>query len=315
MTKFDTLMAAERPFLTDGGMETWMFFVEGFEAPEFAAIVLMDDEPFRAKLRSYFDRFLALAQASGTGFVLDTNTWRGCVGWAQQLGLNKEQILALTRGAAEYAKEIRSQWLGRVPDILVNGVIGPAGDGYAAQSIPSAAEAQALHAPQIGVFAEEGVDMLSALTINNVGEAIGITRAAQQAGLPVVMSFTVETDGRLPSGDMLGEAIEAVDAATDSGPAYYMVNCAHPDHFRTAIANSESWTARIGGLRANASRMSHEELDNSEELDDGDPGEFGHLHAQLARLLPNLRVVGGCCGTDHRHVGAISRELHLESAG
>lgn len=313
MNIFDTLMTNERPFLTDGGMETWMFFVEGFEAPEFAAITLTRDEAFREALRKYFDRFLSLAEKAGTGFVLDTNTWRGCVSWAGKLKLSEAELLDLSRDAVQFSAGIRTDWAGRVPEIVLNGTIGPAGDGYAPDTIPTAAEAQALHAPQIGVLADEGVDLLSALTIGNVGEAIGITRAARQAGLPMVISFTVETDGRLPSGDLLGQAIEAVDAATDGGPAYYMVNCAHPDHFRDAIANGESWTARIGGLRANASRLSHEELDNSEKLDDGNPEEFGHLHGALASLLPNLRVVGGCCGTDHRHVGCVAHTLHLDA--
>lgn len=311
MTPFDALMTARRPYLTDGGMETWMFFREGFEAPEFAAIVLMEDERFAAALREYFDRFLALAEAAGTGYVLDTNTWRGCAGWAGRLGLSERQLLDLSRKAADFSARVRSEWRDRVSNIVLNGVIGPAGDGYAPDRLPDAREAQALHAPQVRVLAEAGVDMLSAITITNVAEAIGIVRAAQDVKVPIVVSFTVETDGRLPTGDLLGEAIAAVDAATDGGPAYYMVNCAHPDHFRDALAAGDAWIGRIRGVRANASRLSHAELDEAEELDDGNPEEFGLLHGELARLLPNLRVVGGCCGTDHRHVGCVSRELHL----
>lgn len=314
MTRFDKLMAAERSFVTDGGMETWLFFVEGFEAPEFAAIVLTEDEAFRQALRRYFERFLSIAEGAKTGYVLDTNTWRGCVAWADKLGLSQAQLLELSRKAVEFSAGIRSEWQARVPDIVLNGVIGPAGDGYAPGRIPSAQEAQDLHSPQIGVFAEAGVDMLSAITMTNVAEATGIVRTAKAAGLPVVISFTVETDGRLPTGDLLGDAIEAVDAATDGAPVYYMVNCAHPDHFRDAIAKGEEWISRIGGLRANASRLSHAELDEAEELDDGDPEEFGKLYGELARLLPNLRVVGGCCGTDHRHVGCASRALHFETS-
>lgn len=315
MTTFDTLLAAKRPFLTDGGMETWLFFQQGFDAPEFAAIVLMDDEPAREALRRYFDGFLSLAHSARTGFVLDTNTWRGCVAWAERLGMREQELLGLSRKAVEFAQGIRAQWADRVPDILVNGVIGPAGDGYSPDCLPTAREAHELHAPQVSALAESGVDMISAITMTNVAEATGIARAAKAAETPVVISFTVETDGRLPSGDLLGEAIELVDSATEKAPAYYMVNCAHPDHFRDAIARGEGWSARIGGLRANASRLSHEELDNAEQLDDGDPEEFGQLHGELARLLPNLRVVGGCCGTDHRHVGCVSRSLHLEDAG
>lgn len=315
MTDFTKLLTADRPYLTDGGMETWLFFQQGFEAPEFAAIVLMEDEKARQALGRYFDRFLALAEEAGTGFVLDTNCWRGCVEWAPKLGITREKLLGLSADAVRFARGIRYKWQSRVPAILVNGTVGPAGDAYAPGRPMTAGEAEEMHAPQIRVLVEEGVDMISAITMTNIGEATGIARAAKAAGVPLVISFTVETDGRLPTGDLLGEAIEAVDTATEGYPAYYMINCAHPDHFRDALAAGEGWVSRIGGVRANASRLSHEELDEAEELDEGDPEEFGRLHGELARLLPNLKVVGGCCGTDFRHVGCVSRELHLAPAG
>lgn len=309
MSHFTELMQAKRPYLTDGGLETWLFFQQGFEAPEFAAIALIEDEKARTALRRYFDGFLELAEDAGTGFVLDTATWRGSPIWASAIGQSEEGQIDLNRQAVAFARDIRDAWAERVPSIVLNGVIGPAGDGYAPGKVPTSQEALAIHRKQVATLAKSGVDMISAITMTNIGEAIGIARAAEEAGLPVVISFTVETDGRLPTGDLLGEAIEAVDAATGGYPAYYMVNCAHPDHFRDAIAGGEGWVNRIGGLRANASRMSHEELDNAEELDDANPVEFGALHAELASMLPNLRVVGGCCGTDHRHVGCVSREV------
>lgn len=314
MSKFDRLIAADRPYLTDGGFETWLFFQQGFEAPEFAAITLMDDEAARQAMRRYFEEFLAMAQRARTGFVLDTNTWRGCVEWAPKLGLSREELLRLTSAAVRFAKSLRDEWEDRVPDILLNGVVGPAGDAYSPDRLPSADEAEALHLPQIRRLAEEGVEMISGITITNVAEAIGIARAAHTVGLPLVISFTVETDGRLPSGDLLREAIEAVDAAAGRAPAYYMVNCAHPDHFAGLLDGNPAWLSRIGGLRANASRLSHAELDVAEELDDGNPEEFGILHRELARKLPRLHVVGGCCGTDHRHVRCVSEHLHREVA-
>ncbi len=314
MTSINHLLSAQRPFLTDGGFETSLFFIDGFDAPEFAAIVLLDDPEARQAMTRYFDRFLSMADAAGTGFVLDTDTWRGCVRWAEKLGRTEDDLLRLNRDAVTFAKEIRDRWSARVSPILVNGVVGPAGDGYAPDQLLTADAAQTAHTPQIEVFAESGVDMVSAITMTHVGEAVGIVRAAEEAGLPVVVSFTVETDGRLPTGETLGEAIAATDAATGDAPLYYMVNCAHPDHFSGALASGADWLRRIGGLRANASRLSHAELDVAEELDDGDPAEFGRLHADLAPLLPNLRVVGGCCGTDHRHVGCVSHHLHAKAA-
>ncbi|HEX8056855.1 MAG TPA: homocysteine S-methyltransferase family protein [Novosphingobium sp.] len=310
MTQIEKLLAADRPFLTDGGLETWLFFQQGFEAPLFAAIMLMEDEPARQALRTYFDGFLAMAESAGTGFVLDTVTWRGCTQWAPKLGVTADELLRLSSESVRFAAGIRDAWQARVPAIVINGVVGPAGDGYAPEEVPDADSAFATHAPQIRALAEAGAEMISAITMTNVGEAIGVVRGAQEVGLPVVVSFTVETDGKLPSGDLLGDAIRAVDAATDSAPAYYMVNCAHPDHFGDTIARGSDWRARIGGLRANASRLSHAELDEAEVLDDGDPEEFGRQHAELASLLPGLRVLGGCCGTDHRHVGSVSQHLH-----
>ncbi|RVQ69218.1 homocysteine S-methyltransferase [Croceicoccus ponticola] len=318
MSQFDRLMEAKRPYLTDGGLETWLFFQQGFTAPEFAAIALIEDEAARAALRRYFDGFLELAQTAGTGFVLDTVTWRGSPVWAEAIGQTEEGALALNREAAAFTGAIRDEWRDRVPDVVINGVIGPAGDGYAPGRVPTADEALALHRAQVSELARAGVDMISAITMTNVAEAIGIARAAQEVGLPVAISFTVETDGSLPTGDTLADAIAATDAATGAAmqgasaycPAYYMVNCAHPDHFRAVIATGAAWIVRLGGLRANASRMSHAELDNAKDLDDGDPVEFGELHRALAATLPNLRVVGGCCGTDHRHVACVSHELH-----
>jgi homocysteine S-methyltransferase len=314
MTGIDRLTSAERPFLTDGGMETWLFFQQGFEAPEFAAITLMRDEQAMQAMRRYFGEFLAMAQAAQTGFVLDTNSWRGCVEWAPKLGISADELLELSAEAVQFAGSIRSEWQSRVPGIILNGVVGPAGDGYAPGKLPGAREAEAMHLPQIRTLAESGVDMISAITMPNIAEAVGIARAAGSVGLPVVISFTVETDGRLPTGDLLGEAIAAVDEATASAPLYYMVNCAHPDHFRETLESGSGWIGRIGGVRANASRLSHAELDAAEELDEGDPQEFGLLYNELARLLPNLRVVGGCCGTDHRHVRCVSDHLHRKQA-
>lgn len=314
MSLIERLLSAERPFLTDGGFETSLFFKDGFEAPEFAAIVLMDNPKAVAAMTRYFEGFLEMAESAGVGFVLDTNSWRGCVHWAEKLGVSMDDMLRLNREAVALAFDLRERWRARISPIIVNGVVGPAGDGYAPEQALSPEQARAMHAPQIDVFREVGVDMISAITMTHIGEAVGIVDAAKEAGLPVIVSFTTETDGRLPTGEALGEAINAVDAATDDAPLYYMVNCAHPDHFRSALSTSEQWVWRIGGLRANASRLSHAELDAATELDEGNPAEFGRLHVELARRLPNLRAIGGCCGTDQRHVGCVSQYLHAKTA-
>ncbi|MDA8586084.1 homocysteine S-methyltransferase family protein [Rhodobacteraceae bacterium] len=303
-----SLMADPRVFLTDGGFETSMLYHEGLDLPSFAACVILDKDAGRAAMTRYFNHYLDIAAESGTGFVLDTNSWRSGVHWGPVLNRSAVDMLRLTKDAVEFAKELRANWSERISPILINGVVGPSGDGYAPESELDAGLAQALHAPQIEVFAREGVDMVSAITMTHAGEAIGIARASTAVGLPVVISFTVETDGNLPNGQSIADAIAEVDRETDQAPIYYMINCAHPEHFQGAL--SADWTARIGGVRANASRLSHAELDVAEHLDEGDPQEFGSLHAELARLLPGLRVVGGCCGTDHRHVSHVCGALH-----
>ncbi|MCI5077045.1 homocysteine S-methyltransferase family protein [Oricola sp.] len=292
--------------LTDGGIETTLIFHEGFDLPLFAAYVLLDNDEGRQGLRDYYARFIEIARDTGSGFVLESPTWRCSQDWGAQLGHDAEAIARYNRDAIALMADLRGNAATDAP-VVISGCIGPRGDGYAPETQMEADEAQAYHAHQVATFAATEADMVTAVTMTHVGEAIGIARAAKAAGIPSVISFTVETDGRLPSGQPLAEAIRETDAATGGAPAYYMINCAHPDHFADVLADDGSgWTARIQGLRANASRMSHAELDESETLDDGDPVELGQDYAALTAALPNLRVFGGCCGTDHRHVRAIA---------
>lgn len=298
-------LADSRTYLTDGGFETSMLFLEGFDLPAFAACVLLEDDVARAAMVRYFDRFLAMAETAGTGFVLDTNTWRSGTHWSDAVGRSPVQMQDLTREAVRFAVAIRARWQDRVSPILLNGAIGPAGDAYDGTLAMDANSAEAIHAPQIALLGACGVDLITALTFSGVSEAIGLSRASVKAGVPVAISFTVETDGCLPDGTPLARAVHETDAATGGAPLYYMINCAHPEHFRNVL-DDDALRRRIRGVRANASRLSHAELDEAEALDDGDPEEFGALHADLSRKLPALKVVGGCCGTDHRHVGCLA---------
>ena len=293
-------------FLTDGGLETTLVFHHGIDLPDFAAFPLLETDAGRVALAAYYAPYIDIAADTGMGFVLDTPTWRANLDWAGRLGYDADRLEALNREAVEFVAGLQA---GRSVPIVVDGVIGPRGDGYVVGATMTADDAADYHGLQARAFAAAGADMISAVTMTYVEEAVGITRAAQAVGLPVVISFTVETDGNLPSGDALGEAIMAVDEATDSGPAYFMVNCAHPTHFAVGLAGDESWAARIKGIRANASRLSHAELDAATELDRGDIGELAELYAGLGTALPDLRVVGGCCGTDHEHVAAIAAAL------
>ena len=291
-------------FLTDGGIETTLIFHHGLELPLFAAFDLLKDDAGTEQLRLYYAPYALIAKERGLGLVLEAPTWRASPGWARQLGYSDEELDALNRKAIALMEELRAEYQGNAP-IVISGCVGPEGDGYAPETMLTADEAQAYHAVQIGTFADTAADMVTAITMTYAEEATGVARAAAAAGLPAAISFTLETDGRLPSGQALGGAIAQVDDDTNGAPAYYMINCAHPTHFESALADGGPWVRRIGGLRTNASTKSHAELDEAEELDEGDPDELAARHGELKALLPAVNVLGGCCGTDHRHVGAI----------
>ena len=295
-------LSGDRLFITDGGLETTLIFHLGLDLPDFAAFDLLRDDTGTEALRRYYEPYLEIARRRGVGLVLDSATWRASRDWGERLGYSTAELAEANRRAVALTERLRAS-ASDVPTVL-NGVVGPRGDGYVVGETMTAAEAEAYHGEQIGTFAGTAAEMVSAITMTYADEAVGIARAAQAAGLPAAISFTVETDGRLPSGQPLGEAIEQVDAETGSAPAYFMVNCAHPTHFQDVLEGP--WLGRIGGIRANASRMSHAELDAATELDEGDPLELAAQYLALRERLPNATVLGGCCGTDDRHVEAIA---------
>jgi homocysteine S-methyltransferase len=300
-------------FLTDGGIETVLIFHDGLDLPLFAAFALLKDEQGTERLRSYYAPYVALARERGLGFVLESPTWRASPRWAAELGYDREQLDGFNRKAIALLEEIRGERRTGDPPIVISGCVGPQGDGYNPSELLSAEAAREYHSAQIGTFADTAADMITAITMTHSEEAIGVARAAAEAGLPAAISFTVETDGRLPSGQALGEAIEQVDRETGGSPSYYMINCAHPTHFASVLDEGDGWRERIAALRANASTRSHAELDEADELDEGDPAELAARYAELRQRLPRLTVLGGCCGTDHRHVAAI-RDACLASA-
>ncbi len=292
-------------FITDGGMETSLIFHQGIDLPHFASFVLLDREDGRSALLDYFRPYVDIARELDVGIVLDTPTWRANPDWGAKLGYSPEALLRIDRLGVELLQELRRE-TGGSPPLVICGCVGPRGDGYQVGETMTAEEARRYHSPQVRAFAEAGADVASGLTMTYAEEAVGIARAAVDADVPSVLSFTVETDGRLPSGQPLREAIEQVDAETNGVASYFMVNCAHPSHFLHVLEPGAPWIERIRGVRANASRMSHAELDEADELDEGDPEELALRYRELQERLPNLTLVGGCCGTDHRHVRAIA---------
>jgi len=293
-------------FLTDGGLETTLIFHEGWELPCFAAFVLLDSERGRKALSDYFDRYVPMAIAAGAGFILESPTWRANPDWGAKVGYGRQALTRNNRAAIEFLLDLRDRYETQGSLMVVSGAIGPRGDGYVAGEMMTADEAAHYHAFQIDALRDAGADLVSAFTMTNANEAQGVALAAKDADMPCAISFTVETDGRLPSGETLAYAIGKVDAATGNSPAYYMINCAHPTHFDHVLDAGGAWMKRIRGIRANSSRCSHAELDNAPELDIGDPVELGGQYAELLRRFPHINVLGGCCGTDHRHVDCIS---------
>lgn len=299
-------------FVTDGGLETELVFHDGLDLPAFAAFPLLEHPQSRDRLRRYYDGYLDIARRHHAGFVVETPTWRANPDWAGQLGYSAQRLDAVNLAAVDLAEQVRTAAIADGVTAVVSGQIGPRGDGYDPGAAMTLEEAEAYHAVQIGTFASTSADQITALTMTNTAEAIGVVRAASAAGIPAAISFTVETDGSLPTGQPLGAAIEQVDAETNGAAAYFMINCAHPTHFSGVLAGAGAWRHRLVGLRANASARSHAELDEATELDEGDPSELGLRHAALRDRLPALTVLGGCCGTDARHVAAIVQAWSAE---
>ena len=291
-------------FLTDGGMETTLIFLKDEDLPHFAAFTLLDTPSGRTKLRDYYRTYLDYAAEKSVGFILESPTWRASSDWGDLLSYSPRRLADANRDAIALMAELRDEYETERTPHVISGNLGPRGDGYRPQSLMSADEAEAYHSEQIATFDEAGVDLVSAFTMTYPDEAIGIARAAKARAVPSVISITTETDGRLPTGASIGDAIRAIDDATEASPAYYMINCTHPRHFEDALEADADWITRVAGLRANASTRSHAELDEATSLDPGDPDDLAAGYQRVARALP-LNIFGGCCGTDHRHVKAI----------
>lgn len=289
-------------YVTDAGLETDLIFHHGVDLPEFAAFPLLDDPAGRRLLRDYYEGFAHIAADAGAGLLLESPTWRASPDWGARVGYSAAELDRVNEEAIRFLAEIADAWHDRVAEIRLVGVIGPRGDGYQAAEV-GADEAAGYHLPQLRALARGGAELVTAYTMTGVGEALGVALAARAVGVPATIAFTVETDGRLPDGTPLDAAIEAVDAVCP--PAHFGVNCAHPTHISAGLGGASSTLNRIAFVRPNASELSHAELDEADVLDDGDPVLLAAQLGALRDLLPGLRVIGGCCGTDARHVAAM----------
>lgn len=297
------------PILTDGGLETDIIFNHGISLPHFASFPMIENPHHREILKSYYRDYLEVAKKNKTGFILESPTWRANPEWGYKLGYNLEDLKNVYKQSISILRDLKDEYESIDTPVFISGQIGPKGDGYIATDMMNFEEAKTYHSNQIKTFKNEGVDTITAQTLTYLNEALGIVLQAQECQIPVIISFTVELNGKLPSGDSLNDVITEIDSITNNYPMYYMINCAHPSHFIHQLETDDNWRLRIKGVRSNASCKSHAELNDSVELDAGNKEELSDWHLKLKSLLPNLTVYGGCCGTDVSHVESICNKI------
>lgn len=295
-------------FLVYVGTETDLIFSQGVDLPGFASYPLLETDEGTDMLLAYFRALINEGKEAGAGVILESPTWVANRDKAAPLGYTPDALADLNRRAIEVMAAARERW-GDVPTVL-SANLGPRDDAYTPSDQMLVDEALAYHMEQLEVLAKTEVDLVSGYTLAYPAEATGMVLAARKLDLPIVVSFTVETDGNLPTGASVEDAIAEVDAATESYASYFMLNCAHPDHFDHVLEDAP-WIHRLKGIVANASRCSHAELDEAEQLDAGDPLELGQQLADIQNRLPHINILGGCCGTDMRHIRQIGKALRV----
>jgi len=292
-------------FLRDGGLETTLFFKKGFPLPEFASFNLVNDDDGREVISSHLRSFAAVARDHSVGLILGTPTWRASRDWGTKLGYTAETLADAIHKSVELVVEIRNEFENANTPIVIEGTMGSRTDGYNPKEFMTAEQAEEYHRTQIGTFVDTDVDRVTAFTLSYVDEAVGVVKAARSSKMPVAISFTLGTDGCLPTGLNLVDAIEQVDTAAGGGPDYYMINCVHPVYFTETLASGDPRLKRVQGLMPNASSKSHEELDEAKELDEGNPAELAEQLHEIRKGMPWVNILAGCCGTDSRLAKAI----------
>lgn len=309
MTSDDKLPQTQGRFMAcGGGFETWLQYVDGFTLRHFCAFELLDDARGVECLTDYHRKLVEAAVENGFGVINEGLHYRASRDWGELIGYSKEALEEINIRGIEFYKDFAREYDSPDTPMIVGGAIGPRGDAYNVGRTPDASEAEDYHSEQIETFKKAGADVVTAMTFTSVEEATGLARAAKSAEMPVVISFFVAKGGKLKTGETLEDAITAVDAATESAPAYYMINCTHPTEFTPGLTDGP-WSRRLGGFMPNAVAMETLDLCKLGHLEDGDPEELGGQMAELARRFPHINVWGGCCGTDGRHIGQIARQV------
>lgn len=301
-------------YLTEGGFETELMYLHGFELPCFAAFTLLDSAKGRAALRGLYARTCDVAAEEGTGVLLGWLNYRASPDWGAKLGLSPAGLAEATLRSIDFLEDLRRDYAGQIPDFLINDGIGPRGDAYGTGGAITETEAEDYHSVQIATLKGSAVDVIWAATQNNVAEVIGMARAAQAQGMELAVSWSLNSASRLSSGPTLAEAVETVDAAVPGAVAWHSLNCSHPLEFEPALTPG-GWQDRLRCIRPNAAAMDKIALCKLGHLEDGDPQELGAQMGALARRYPHFDIWGGCCGTDHRHLAEIARNVKAVRAG
>jgi homocysteine S-methyltransferase len=299
---------AGRLYLTEGGTETELLYKYGFALPQFALFPLLDNPQAVSKMREMFQSYLDVAVRHKMCALMGGLDYRASPDWGALLGYSPQSLADANLRSIEFLRDIAREYASDIPDIVIEGLIGPRGDAYERNASITVDEAEDYHSVQLETLKRANVDLALAITFNNVPESIGVARAAVKIGVPLAISLTLDGTSKLSSGPRLGEAITTIDRETDHAPEFYLVNCSHPVEYESAI-EPDGWIDRVRGVRPNASRMEKMALCQIGHLEDGDPVELGKLCGDLARRYPHMDIWGGCCGTWDRHLDEIAKNV------
>ena len=296
----------DKIYLTEGGTETEILYKWGYALPEFAMFPLLDNPEADAVIRDMYRRYFDVAAEHNTGMLVLGHDYRASPDWGAKLGYSPEGLAEMERRTVRFLDEIRAEYSAKVTDAYIAGCIGPRGDAYGTGAEIGENEAEDYHSVQLPTLRETPADMAIAVTFNNIPEAVGVIRAAEGIGLPIGVSLTLTTESRLRSGPTLRKAVETIDERTNGAAAWFGTNCSHPLEFEPALADEGPWIERLRYMRPNAVKMEKLALCKLGHLEDGDPVELGHQMGDLARRYPQMDLLGGCCGTDERHLDEIA---------
>lgn len=300
-----------RFYLSEGGTETELMYKYGFELPQFAMFPLLNNPDAVSKMREMFRSYLDVVANNGMCALMGGLDYRASPDWGELLGYSPAGLAEANHQSIAFLREIANEYASDIPEILIQGLIGPRGDAYARNAKITENEAEDYHSVQLETLKDTDVDLALAMTFNNIPESIGVARAAAKIGVPLGISLSLDSTSRLNSGPGLAEAITVIDAEVNQSPEFYSINCSHPVEYEPAIVPGD-WIDRVRGVRPNASKMEKIALCQIGHLEQGDPVELGELCGDLARRYPHMDIWGGCCGTWNTHLDEIAKNIAPE---